>query len=208
MDTIAALMEFIERARSERKYADSTARGLNASVKLFAGYLNDAERGSFEVLLTNIDNIANDIYAKQAGDNITVTTLVVYKRRMRKLIADYHEFGVSPEKMAAWNPRRPVAGLRGKRPLAAPTPGSPPAGNGRPAVILKPASVQSSGVAGVVALAQSDETGEPAEQPIVMNRSEISLRQNLRIALELPADMTEDEAQKLKQLIDIMLPPR
>jgi hypothetical protein len=147
--------------------------------------VNDAERANPDVLLENIDNIAGDIYAKQADENITVTTLVVYKRRIRKLVTDYQEYGTSPEKMAGWNPRRTAPAMRPKR----------------PAVLLQPARVSETNQAGVAPLERAD-TG------VVMNRSEISLRPNLRIALELPADMTEKEAEKIKQLIDIMLPPR
>jgi hypothetical protein len=206
VDTISTLLEFIERARSERKYADSTARGLVAAVKLFAGYINDAERSDFDVLLLNLDNIAGDIYAKHAGENITVTTLVVYKRRLRKLVGDYHEYGTSPEKMAAWNPRRTAPAMRSKRSAAAPASTSTSetaemgaAGDKSP-VLLQPARVSETNQAGVVAL-------DGGDTRIVMNRSEISLRPNLRIALELPADMSEQEAAKIKQLIDIMLPP-
>lgn len=203
MDTISALVDFIEKARGERKYAESTARGYTAAVKLFAAYVSDQERQDFDVLLQNIENIAADIYAKQADENITVTTLVVYKRRMRKLVQDYREYGSSPDKLAAWNPRRPAKGLGGGRRSAggADSAAVQLAGEDSAQVLLQPSRVSTSNQAGVVAL-------DGGEDRVIMNRSEISLRSNLRIALELPADMTAQEADKIKQLIDIMLPPQ
>lgn len=40
-------------------------------------------------------------------------TLMVYKVRLLKVIADYRKYGSDPGKMATWNPRRSASVLKG-----------------------------------------------------------------------------------------------
>lgn len=205
MNAIKSLYDFIKTATTERKYANNTARGLNAAIKLFEPHLNDAEKQSLDAFESNLENIANDIFSKRKDGKPTSDTLIVYKRRIHKVIADYQSYGSDPGKMAAWNPRRSTPGLKTKNgvtpvksispvrevqiiDIEANQPVAPPR-----SVNTLPLAAQG----GVTAL-------DTAGRYIDTNRSEIFLREGFKIILELPVDLTGDEAAKLKQYIDLM----
>src|SRR5262245_60963379 len=114
MNAIVSLYDFIKTSASERKYAENTARGLRAAVKLFESYLTDAEKESLDVFEKNLSNIANDIYSKQKNGEFTSKTLIVYRKRIQKVISDYRTYGSDPGKMASWNPRRSTSELKQK----------------------------------------------------------------------------------------------
>ncbi len=123
MNAMKSLFDFIKTATAERKYADNTARGLNAALKLFEPHLNDAEKQSLDAFEGNLENIANDIFSKRKDGKPTSETLMVYKRRIHKVIADYKSYGSDPGKMASWNPRRATPGLKVKNAATPPKSG-------------------------------------------------------------------------------------
>jgi hypothetical protein len=205
MNAIKSLFDFIKTATAERKYADNTARGLSAALKLFEPHLNDAEKQSLDAFEGNLENIANDIFSKRKDGKPTSETLMVYKRRIHKIIADYRSYGSDPGKMASWNPRRATPGLKMKNAVTVPKSGrsiqegqiievepSDPVPSPRSVSVL-PLTAQG----GITAL-------DTAGRYIDTNRSEIFLREGFKIILELPVDLTTDEATKLKQYIDLM----
>lgn len=205
MNALKSLFDFIKTATAERKYADNTARGLNAALKLFEPHLNDAEKQSLDAFEGNLENIANDIFSKRKDGKPTSDTLMVYKRRIHKVIADYRSYGSDPGKMAAWNPRRSTPGLKAKNGVT-PTKSIRPVQEGQiidveagqPVVPPRSVSVLPlTAQGGVTAL-------DTAGRYIDTNRSEIFLREGFKIILELPVDLTVDEAAKLKQYIDLM----
>jgi hypothetical protein len=207
MNSIKSLYDFIRTATAERKYADNTARGLKAALKLFETHLNDSEKESLDTLEKNLDNITKDIFAKQKDDKFKSKTLTIYQQRVVKVIADYRLYGSDPGKMAAWNPRRSTTALK---------------------LTVKPTISKSSNQA--VQEAQIIEVEESRRSPMLKladtlaahpqgggvtgfdvagryidtNRSEIFLRDGFKTILELPVDLTTDEAAKLKQYIDLM----
>ncbi|HET7302658.1 MAG TPA: hypothetical protein VFI74_04995 [Candidatus Saccharimonadales bacterium] len=205
MNAIKSLHDFIKIATAERKYADNTARGLNAALKLFEPHLNETEKQSLDAFEGNLENIANDIFSKRKDGKPTSDTLMVYKRRVHKVIADYKSYGNAPGKMALWNPRRSAPGLKTKNAVSSikgniqvskviedePS-GSVPLP--RPVVGVSPQTAQG-GVTGFDAAGRYVDT----------NRSEIFLREAFKVILELPVDLSEDEARKLKQYIDLMV---
>jgi hypothetical protein len=206
MNAINSLFDFIKTATAERKYAENTARGRKAALKLFEPHLSEAERESLDTLEKNLDNIANDIYAKQKDSGFTSKTLMLYKGRILKLIADYRLYGSDPGKMAAWNPRRSATALKTKASATTQKTNSRTTQEGeivevelaqQPRVIKAMNTFTPSAQGGVTAF---DVSGRYTET----NRSEIFLREGFKIILELPTDLTHDEASKLKQYIDLM----
>jgi hypothetical protein len=205
MNAMKSLFDFIKTATAERKYADNTARGLNAALKLFEPHLNDAEKQSLDAFQGNLENIANDIFSKRKDGKPTSDTLMVYKRRVHKIIADYKSYGSDPGKMASWNPRRATPGLKVKN-TAAPTENDRPIQEGQ-IIDVEPSNSMPSprSVSALPMAAQGGVTAlDTAGRYIDTNRSEIFLREGFKIILELPIDLTTDEAAKLKQYIDLM----
>lgn len=200
-----SLYDFIKTATAERKYADNTARGLNAALKLFEPHLNDAEKQSLDAFEGNLENIANDIFSKRKDGKPTSDTLMVYKRRVHKIIADYKSYGSDPGKMASWNPRRATPGLKVKN-ATTPTKSGRPIQEGQIIDVEPGNSMHSPRSVSVLPLAaQGGVTGlDTAGRYVDTNRSEIFLREGFKIILELPIDLTTDEAAKLKQYIDLM----
>jgi hypothetical protein len=203
MNAITSLSNFIKTATTERKYADNTARGLNAALKLFEPHLNDAEKQSLDAFEGNLENIASDIFSKRKDGKPTSETLMVYRRRVHKIIADYRSYGSDPGKMASWNPRR-APSLKTKNALTAPRSSS----SIREGQIIEAEASNPTLSARSVSMApltRGITTFDIAGRYIDTNRSEIFLREGLKIILELPVDLSGDEAAKLKQYIDLMV---
>lgn len=201
MNSIKSLHDFIKTATTERKYASNTARGLSVALKLFEPHLNEAEKQSLDAFESNLENIANDIFSKRKDGKPTSETLMVYKRRIHKIIADYRAYGSDPGKMAAWNPRRATPGLKAKE-----TSTTIHRGPIQEAQIIDIDSRTSPAMqAALPVTAQGGVTAhDTAGRYTDTNRSEIFLREGFKVILELPVDLTDTEASKLKQYIDLM----
>lgn len=206
MNALKSLYDFVKTANNERKYADNTARGLNAALKLFEPYLNEAEKESLDAFQNNLENIANDIFSKRRDGKPTSETLLVYKRRILKLIADYKAYGSDPGKMAAWNPRRQTPGLKTKGNITTTTKRG--SATVREAEIIEVSPDAQSHLAKqttILPVAQGGVTAfDVSGRYVDTNRSEIFLREGFKVILELPVDLTTDEATKLKQYLDLM----
>jgi hypothetical protein len=206
MNAIQTLYDFLDRAKKDRKYADNTVGGFKAALKLFEASLNEEEKQSLEVLQRNLNSIAEDVYTKNK-DKFTSSTIMVYRRRVAGLIKDYKQYGDSPSKMAAWNPRRQSSSLKSKNntsPTAVKV--KRDAHNVQEAQIIDVAAAQqaitfagSAHVQGGISV--FDSQGRYSE----INRSEVYLREGFKITLELPTDLSGKEATKLKQYIDLMV---
>jgi len=83
-------------------------------VKLVEQEANEAEKASLEVLQQNLDQIFNVIY-QHKREVYTADSINVYKKRMRRILSDYSEYGFDSEKLAGWN--RPVRSLKPRRSL-------------------------------------------------------------------------------------------
>lgn len=205
MNALKSLYDFVKTANNERKYADNTARGLNAALKLFEPHLNEAEKESLDAFQSNLENVANDIFSKRKDGKPTSETLLVYKRRILKTIADYKAYGSDPGKMAAWNPRRQTPGLKTKSSTA--TASTKRSSGVREAEIIEiePTSQNPAKQITALPVAQGGITAfDVSGRYVDTNRSEIFLREGFKVILELPVDLTADEAGKLKQYLDLM----
>lgn len=207
MNAIQTLTDFLDRAKKERKYADNTVGGFKAALNLFQPSLNDSEKESLDVLLQNISTIADDVYAKNK-DKYSSSTVMIYRRRITGLINDYKQYGGSPSKMASWNPRRLSSALKDRKPAKVQQ--HTKRTSVRPVTEAEIIDVSSTGalttgnsssVSSQGAVTAFDISGRFSE----LNRSEIYLRDGLKIMLELPTDLSEKEASKIKAYIDVMV---
>lgn len=102
MATIQDLYDFINTAQKNRKYVDNTAQGLRAALKLFEKELNSEEKNSIDTLESNLEEIYRNVFLKNKN-NYGADSLLVYKRRINKIISDYRKYGIDPHKMASWS---------------------------------------------------------------------------------------------------------
>lgn len=202
MNAVQVLYDFIDRAKKDRKYADNTVSGFKAALKLFEQSLNEDEKQSLDTLQHNLSNIADDVYAKHK-DKFSSNTIVIYRRRIAGLIKDYKQYGDSPSKMAAWNPRRSSTSLKEKTHTKRTKEKTDH--DIREAQIIDVDDAVMVGIGdgaaykgGVVSFDTSGRFNE-------LNRSEVYLREGFKITLELPIDLSAKEAAKLKSYIDLMV---
>jgi hypothetical protein len=122
---------------------------------------------------------------------------MIYQKRILKIIGDYKQYGRDPGKMASWNPRRSAPSIKVKGPSsnlntedhASQTPPSSKDMHDSDTSLHRPLAITAFNVAG---------------EHIDTNRSEIFLRPGFKCILELPVDLTMQEAERLKQYVDLM----
>ena len=95
------LSNFIDFAKSNRKYPENTANGLKSALKIFEKELNIDELNSIDLVEDNIEEIFINVVGKNKNKNIG--SLNTYKARVLKVIKDYQKYGANPSKMQGWN---------------------------------------------------------------------------------------------------------
>lgn len=100
------LYEFIDRAVKNRKYAQNTAFGLKAALKLFEAEINEDERNSVDKFEENLNQIYHTVSSK--NKNVAASSLVSYKSRINRILEHYKKYGVDPTKMSNWTVK-PIA---------------------------------------------------------------------------------------------------
>lgn len=113
MNVIDTLLEFIKRAERDRKYPSNTAVAFKRPFLLVASELTDEEKNSLETFESRIDQILNSVYTR-GNSNLSASSLEEYKRRIRKVISNYREYGIDPSKMASWNRVSKIRKIKGK----------------------------------------------------------------------------------------------
>lgn len=103
MTNVKLIYEFIDHAIKSRKYPENTGSSLKTALKLFEVELNDDERNSIDLFINNIEQIYQNVFAK--NKNFSASSLAVYKSRVLKAINDYKKYGIDPTKMANWTPK-------------------------------------------------------------------------------------------------------
>lgn len=101
MNKFSDLYEFIDVARSNRKYPSNTANGLKSALKIFEKELNIDEISSVGLVEDNLDEIFINVVSSNKDKNIG--SLNTYKARVLKVIKDYQKYGIDPSKMQGWN---------------------------------------------------------------------------------------------------------
>jgi len=100
MKKFSDLYEFIDFAKSNRKYPENTANGLKSALKIFEKELNIDELNSIDLVEDNIEEIFINVVSK--NKNKGIGSLNTYKARLLKVINDYQKYGVNPSKIQGW----------------------------------------------------------------------------------------------------------
>lgn len=101
MNKFKDLYDFIDFAKSNRKYPANTANGLKSALKIFEKELNIDELNSVGLIEENIEEIFLNAVSKNKDKNIG--SLNTYKARMLKVINDYQKYGINPSKIQNWS---------------------------------------------------------------------------------------------------------
>ena len=97
------LYEFVDRAKKNRKYPETTAQTLRASLKLYEEVLNDDEKNSIGKFKENFQQISRSVFSKNAS-RFNANSLMSYKSRAGKVVSDYEQYA-DPAKMSSWSPK-------------------------------------------------------------------------------------------------------
>jgi len=101
MNKFNDLYDFIDFARSNRKYPENTANGLKSALKIFEKELNLDELNSIGLIEDNMDEIF--INAVTNNKDKSIGSLNTYKARFLKVIHDYQRYGIDPSKIQGWS---------------------------------------------------------------------------------------------------------
>lgn len=100
MDKFTNLYDFIDFARANKKYQDSTANNLKSALKIFEKELNTEELKSIAMVEDSIGEIFRSLVI--ANKNKSIVSLNTYKARLLKVIKDYKRYGAEPGKIQNW----------------------------------------------------------------------------------------------------------
>ncbi len=100
MDKFKNLYDFIDFAKANRKYPDSTANNLKSALKIFEKELNAEESKSIAMVEDSIGEIFRSLVI--ANKEKSIVSLNTYKARLLKVIKDYKKYGAEPSKIQNW----------------------------------------------------------------------------------------------------------
>ena len=101
MNKFNDLYDFIDFAKSNRKYPENTANGLKSALKIFEKELNLDELNSVGLIEDNIDEIF--VNTVTSNKDKSIGSLNTYKARFLKVIHDYQRYGIDPSKIQGWS---------------------------------------------------------------------------------------------------------
>lgn len=101
-NTVTTLLDFITAAERSRKYPPSTASNHRSPLRLIQSELTEEENNSLVIFKNHLDQVFDIIYSKNKSE-MSASSIEVYKKRVRSLIADYEKYGTEPSKMASWD---------------------------------------------------------------------------------------------------------
>lgn len=100
MDKFINLYDFIDFAKANKKYLDSTANNLKSALKIFEKELNAEELKSINMVEDSIGEIFRSLVI--ANKSKSIISLNTYKARLLKVIKDYKRYGAEPSKIQNW----------------------------------------------------------------------------------------------------------
>jgi hypothetical protein len=100
MDKFIQLYDFVDFAKANKKYADSTANNLKSALKIFEKELNAEELKSIPMVEDSIGEIFRSLVI--ANKDKSIVSLNTYKARLLKVIKDYKKYGAEPSKIQRW----------------------------------------------------------------------------------------------------------
>jgi len=90
MDNFHSLYDFIDLAKSNRKYPDNTANNLKSALKIFEKELNAYELKSISMIEDSIEEIFKSVVI--ANKHKSILSLNTYKARLLKVINDFKKY--------------------------------------------------------------------------------------------------------------------
>ncbi|MGD0576577.1 MAG: hypothetical protein ABSA74_00675 [Candidatus Staskawiczbacteria bacterium] len=100
MEKFTNLYDFIDFAKANKKYPESTANNLKSALKIFEKELNTEELKSIEMVEDSIGEIFRSLVI--TNKNKSIVSLNTYKARLLKVIKDYKRYGREPSKIQNW----------------------------------------------------------------------------------------------------------
>lgn len=101
MNTVKDIHDFINLAQKNRKYADNTAHGKRAALKLFETVLHPDELESIELIEERMKEIYLSLISHHQN-TFSIASLNTYKGRLLKTLSDYKRYGKDPDSFARW----------------------------------------------------------------------------------------------------------
>ncbi|MDO8659135.1 MAG: hypothetical protein Q7K54_00885 [Candidatus Parcubacteria bacterium] len=170
------LYEFIDRAVKNRKYAQNTAFGLKAALKLFEAEINEDEKNSIDKFEENLNQIYHTVSSK--NKNVAASSLVSYKSRINRVLEHYKKYGVDPTKMSNWTVK-PIA-VRQKKQESS---------SDKPALSKDRELLEDL----------------PASNSAGMHKIELALRPDKKFIIVVPMDITPAESTTIKAILDSLV---
>lgn len=169
------LVDFIGAAEKSSNYPPNTAAGMRAALKLVSKVLQDHEASSLETFRKNLDAIFQRTYNENRS-RMTAGSLQTYRGRVQAALADYMQYGSSPEAMASW---------------------------GRKVRVTRRSTSAGTKVKGDEA-SSSESAGQGGTSPSGpgLSRFEISIRPGVKALLWVPCDLSKAEASRIKAYVD------
>lgn len=169
MDKFINLYDFIDFAKTNRKYPESTANNLKSALKVFEKELNAEELRSINMVEESVNEIFRSVTI--ANKEKSIVSLNTYKARLLKVIKDYKKYGVNPSKMQGW-----VVKEKKSTPL-----------------LIKKDNLDKDKIN------LSNSISDPVDN---YYKIELSIRNNAKISISLPKDITQKEIEIIKKILD------
>jgi len=100
MKKFIELYQFLEFAKNNRKYPESTANNLKSAIKIFEAVLNEDELASLDLVVERLDEIFFSVISRNKDKSIT--SLNTYKTRLQRVLEDYKKYGADPSQIQNW----------------------------------------------------------------------------------------------------------
>jgi hypothetical protein len=169
MDKFINLYDFIDFAKTNRKYPESTANNLKSALKVFEKELNAEELRSINMVEESVNEIFRSVTI--ANKEKSIVSLNTYKARLLKVIKDYKKYGVNPSKMQGW-----IVKEKKSTPL-----------------LIKKDNLDKD------RKNLSNSISDPVDN---YYKIELSIRNNAKISISLPKDITQKEIEIIKKILD------
>jgi hypothetical protein len=173
--TIERLREFLSKTEKLGKYPRNTAVAMQSALRVVEEGLLPEEPDSPDYLVEHLEEIFNRQLKKL---ELSEGSLQAYIGRVRRVINDYQRYGLDPKALLAWKPKIKQRASKGRN-------GSSQAEEPTPAILpLAPQLISGS--------------TQTALRTLVW-----SLRPDLSIQIQLPADLNKKDVERLKKLLDL-----
>jgi len=176
---IDGLKSFIEKAIKLGKYPSNTGAGYSAAVKTAERALLNDEPRTLDYLLGHLE----ELFVRQ-NVNLSPQSIPIYVGRVKTVLSDYKTYGVDGSAIYNWNRKKRTQKTKGTK-----------------------------GDSGTSKVDQEEKMAPPdagtqfasASNPQKLNLLSWRIRPGLMIRIELPEDLTDQDVNKIKALLDVEL---